>query len=73
MKRWRVFLKRQAEEDANEIWHIIAKDNPHAAEAFLNAIEEASSLLSATPEIGSPRYFSHPELQGTPLLAPPQV
>jgi toxin ParE1/3/4 len=68
MKRWRVFLKRQAEEDANDIWHIIVKDNPHTADAFLNAIEEASSLLSAAPEIGSPRYFSHPELQGLRFL-----
>ena len=68
MKRWRVFTKRQAEEDANEIWRLIAEDNPQAAEAFLDAIEEVSSLLSATPEIGSPRYFSHPELHGLRFL-----
>jgi plasmid stabilization system protein ParE len=63
-----VYFKRQAEEDASAIWHLIAKDNPQAAEAFLNAIEEASNLLSATPEIGRPRYFSHPELQGLRFL-----
>jgi hypothetical protein len=40
MKRWRVFIKRQAEEDANEIWFYIAQDNPQAAEAFLSAIEQ---------------------------------
>ena len=68
MKRWRVFLKRQAEEDANDIWRLIAMDNPPAAEAFLNAMEEASHLLSATPELGSPRYFSHPELHGLRFL-----
>jgi toxin ParE1/3/4 len=68
MKRWKVFLTRLAEEDANDIWRLIAEDNPQAAEAFLDAIEKASSLLSATPEIGSPRYFSHPELQGLHLL-----
>ena len=68
MKRWRVFTRRQAEEDANEIWRLIAENNPHAAEAFLDAIEEASNLLSASPEIGSPRYFSHPELQGLRFL-----
>lgn len=42
---------------------------PHCEEqspvgdAFLNAIEEASHILSTTPYIGSPRYFSHLELQ----------
>ena len=35
---------------------------------FLDAIEEVSSLLSATPEIGSPHYFPHPELQGLRFL-----
>jgi toxin ParE1/3/4 len=64
MKRWRVFTKRQAEEDANEIWFYIAQDNPQVAEAFLSAIEEASSILSTTPEIGAPRYFYHHELHG---------
>jgi toxin ParE1/3/4 len=68
MKLWKIVTKRQAEEDAVEIWRLIAEDNPRAAEAFLDAIEEVSSLLSATPEIGSPRYFSHPELQGLRFL-----
>ena len=68
MKLWKIVTKRQAEEDVVEIWRIIAEDNPQAAEAFLDAIEEVSSLLSATPEIGSPRYFSHPELQGLRFL-----
>ena len=64
MKKWRVLFRRQAEEDTNEIWFYIAQDNPRAAEAFLNAIEEASNVLSITPEIGSLRYFYHPDLQG---------
>jgi toxin ParE1/3/4 len=68
MKLWKIVTKRQAEEDAVEIWRLIAEDNPQAAEAFLDAIEEVSSLLSATPEIGSPRYFSHPELHGLRFL-----
>jgi toxin ParE1/3/4 len=68
MKLWRVVTKRQAEEDAIAIWRLIAEDNPHAAEAFLDAIEEVSSRLSVTPEIGSPRYFSHPELHGLRFL-----
>jgi toxin ParE1/3/4 len=68
MKRWRVVVKRKAEEDIDEIWHLIADNNPRAAETFLDAIEEASTLLAATPEIGSPRYFSHPELQGLRFL-----
>lgn len=68
MKLWRIVTKRQAEEDAVEIWRVIAEDNHRAAEAFLDVIEEAASLLASTPEIGSPRYFSHPELQGLRFL-----
>lgn len=68
MKRWRVVVKRQAEEDITDIWSIISENNSKAADAFLDAIEEASALLSSTPEIGSPRYFSHPELQGLRFL-----
>ncbi|MGH8651196.1 MAG: type II toxin-antitoxin system RelE/ParE family toxin [Burkholderiales bacterium] len=64
MKRWRVLTKRQAEEDTNEIYSYIARDSPQAAEGFLDAIEQASSILSTTPEIGSSRYFHHPELHG---------
>jgi toxin ParE1/3/4 len=64
MRRWRIFTARQAEEDAAEICSYIAKDNPQAANSFLDAIEAAANLLSATPEIGSPRYFEHPQLQG---------
>jgi toxin ParE1/3/4 len=37
---------------------------PIAAEAFLNALEEAATLLSQIPEIGSLRYFDHPDLRG---------
>jgi plasmid stabilization system protein ParE len=64
MKTWRILTKRQAEEDTNEIYSYIAKDNPKAAEGFLDAIETASSILTFNPEIGSPRYFHHTELHG---------
>src|SRR5437870_10979494 len=64
MKHWRVFTRQKALEDTQDIYFYIAHDNPTAAEAFLNALEEAATLLSQTPEIGSPRYFDHPELQG---------
>jgi toxin ParE1/3/4 len=64
MKHWRVFTRQKALEDTQDIYSYIAHDNPTSAEAFLNALEEAATLLSQTPEIGSPRYFEHPELQG---------
>ena len=68
MKQWRVFTQRQAKEDTNDIWRYIAHDNPKAADAFLDAIEEASKLLSAIPAIGGLRYFYHPELRGLRIL-----
>jgi toxin ParE1/3/4 len=64
MKHWRVFTSRQAEEDTQEIYSYIAENNPQAAEAFAVAVEEAMSLLSNAPEIGSLRYFVHPDLTG---------
>jgi toxin ParE1/3/4 len=67
MMKWTVFTQQRAEDDAEEIWRSIAEDNPKAAEAFLNAVEEAVAILSTTPAIGSLRYFYHSELQGLRL------
>jgi plasmid stabilization system protein ParE len=40
-----------AKEDTNDIWRYIARDNPKAADAFLDAMEEASELLSTIPKV----------------------
>jgi plasmid stabilization system protein ParE len=46
------------------IYAYLSERNPTAAEGFLNALEQAAAVLSETPEIGSPRYFAHKELEG---------
>ena len=61
MKQCRIFTQRQAKEDTDEIWHYIAQDNPTAADAFLDAIEETSKNLSVFPATGGLRYFYHTE------------
>jgi toxin ParE1/3/4 len=68
MKQWRVFKQQRAKEDTSDIWHYIAQDNPNAAEAFLDAIEKVSELLSTFPAIGGLRYFYSPELHGLRIL-----
>ena len=57
MKLWKIVTKRQAEEDAAEIWRVIAEDNHRAAEAFLDVIEEAASLLASTLRSGARVIF----------------
>jgi toxin ParE1/3/4 len=72
MKQCRIFTQRQAQEDTDEIWHYIAQDNPTAAEAFLDAIEEVSKHLSVFPATGGLRYFYHTELHGLRILPLPK-
>jgi toxin ParE1/3/4 len=64
MKDWEIVTKPKAKEDIREIWLTISDDNPHAADAFEQAVDETANLLSSAPESGSKRYFYHPELEG---------
>jgi toxin ParE1/3/4 len=68
MKQWHIFTQRQAKQDTEDIWRYIARDNPTAADAFMDAVEEASKSLSVFPAIGGLRYFYHPELGGLRIL-----
>jgi toxin ParE1/3/4 len=68
MKQWRVFKQKQADKDTEDIWQYIAEDNAAAADAFLDALEKLSDLLSTFPEIGGLRYFYSEELRGLRIL-----
>ena len=72
MKQCRIFTQRQAKQDTDEIWHYIAQDNPTAADAFLDAIEETSKNLSVFPATGGLRYFYHTGLHGLRILPLPK-
>ena len=57
----------QAEDDLIDIWLHIAQDNPAAADALLDALDDCSRLLATLPDMGPARddiadglqYFPH--------------
>ena len=59
-----VFMRPRAKEDIIEQALHIAEDNPDAADGFLDAVEQALGVLADMPEIGAPRAFDNPALQG---------
>ncbi|NER93499.1 MAG: type II toxin-antitoxin system RelE/ParE family toxin [Symploca sp. SIO1B1] len=61
----RVVRRRpQARIDLAEYAIFIARENPDAAEKFLNAAQATFQTLLAMPGMGSLCHFSNPELQG---------
>ena len=54
----RVSKTVRAEEDLLDIWLYIARDNPVAADRFLDTIEEKCAVLAGFPKMGK----SRPEL-----------
>jgi toxin ParE1/3/4 len=64
MKQCRIYTSHQALEGTREIYNYIAENNVPAADAFAAALTIATDRLSERPEIGSPRYSDHPDLQG---------
>lgn len=50
MKRYR--LAAPADEDLNEIWAYVAKENPAAADRLIDLLFEKFSMLTAHPQIG---------------------
>lgn len=64
MNEGRVRRSEQAKRDLIEqAWHI-AQDSVDAAERFLAACEEAFDTLVRMPEMGVPREFRNPRLEG---------
>lgn len=51
----RVIRTLRAEEDLIEVWMHIARDDPHAADRVLDALERRTMLLARHPEIGRER------------------
>lgn len=56
-----------AERDLLEIWSYIAKDNPSAADRFLDLIGEKCALLAVSPEMGRRREELAPSLRSFPV------
>ena len=60
----RIVQRRQARRDAVEQAVVIARDNPAAADRFLEAIDETLELLAGMPGMGAARRYRSPGLQG---------
>lgn len=56
-----------AERDLLEIWSFIAKDNPSAADRFLDLIGEKCDMLAASPGMGRRREELAPSLRSFPV------
>jgi toxin ParE1/3/4 len=63
----RVRLSRPAERDLLDIGRYIARDNPDAADRFLELITEKLEMLARSPEIGRHREEVAPRLRSFPV------
>jgi toxin ParE1/3/4 len=68
----RLVLERHAEEDFTGHVDYLTQDRPAAALAFIDAVERAFARLAELPEIGSPRAFRNPRLEGIRMWPVPQ-
>ncbi|HVR74271.1 MAG TPA: type II toxin-antitoxin system RelE/ParE family toxin [Planctomycetota bacterium] len=64
MARRRAYKRTSAQRDIVECALFIAKDQPLAAERFLDAVEETVRLLAEHPHAGRVRDFGNPRLEG---------
>jgi toxin ParE1/3/4 len=63
----RVLRSGLAESDLLDVWSYIARDNPDAADRFLDLIDEKLALLAEFPEIGRRRDDLAPRLRSFPV------
>lgn len=59
----RVFRTRRARQDLIDIWRYAGNDNPRAADALLDRIDDACRLLAENPELGPARSDIRPSLR----------
>lgn len=63
----KVRRSRLAEDDLLEIWRFIAKDNPDAADRFLDLLAQKCEHLAESPEMGRRREELGPGLRSFPV------
>ena len=62
-----VIRSSKAKRDLIDIYKYIADDNPAAAKRMIHKLDEAFSLLSESPYIGTRRFPNHPNVRGLPI------
>jgi toxin ParE1/3/4 len=60
-------LSRLAEQDLLEIWSYIARDNPDAADRYIDLLTEKCELLAESPKLGRYRVELSPRLRSFPV------
>ncbi|MBG7601984.1 MAG: type II toxin-antitoxin system RelE/ParE family toxin [Gammaproteobacteria bacterium] len=63
----RLLKRPQAEEDLLDIWCYIARDNPDAADAWIDQLGETAWRLAENPEIGTTREELLPGIRSFPV------
>jgi len=63
----RVERSNLAESDLLDIWSYIARENPGAADRFLDLIAQKLEMLAKSPEIGRRREELAPRLRSFPV------
>ena len=62
-------IRPQAEADLDEIWLYIARDNPLAADSFVDKIEQRCKALAEFPRLGVSRDELRPSLRSLTIDA----
>jgi toxin ParE1/3/4 len=60
-------LSRLAEQDLLDIWSYIARDNPDAADRFVDLLTEKCAILAESPDMGRHREELAPRLRSFPV------
>ncbi len=68
----KVYRERLAEQDLTSHVLYLLEQRPEAALRFIDAVERAFERLSEMPEIGTPRTFDNPRLEGVRLWVVPE-
>jgi toxin ParE1/3/4 len=63
----RAQLSRLAEQDLLDIWSYIARDNPDAADRFVDLLTEKCAILAESPDMGRHREELAPRLRSFPV------
>lgn len=59
-----ICVRPHADTEIDSLVDYIARENPHAAHRFLDAVQKSFDMISEQPEIGSRRYAYLPLLEG---------
>jgi toxin ParE1/3/4 len=66
-----VTRRARARQDLISHYEFIARDNPNAAERFLDSVERELKVLLKFPGLGAVRSFSNPRLAGMRMRVVP--